>query len=101
MTTFLTFEVDPGADTLPLDIEVVVNYVKAMNYGLARLDSLPLSLRLIREIHGQLLTGVRGGDKSPGEFRMVGELDRRWRPATPARCHVHPATAPRDDGRPG
>jgi Fic family protein len=35
----LTFEVDPGADTLPLDIEVVVNYVKAMNYGLARLDS--------------------------------------------------------------
>jgi Fic family protein len=67
----LTFEVDPGADTLPLDVEVVVNYVKAMNYGLTRLDSLPLSLRLIKEIHGQLLTGVRGGDKSPGEFRTT------------------------------
>src|ERR1022692_3076044 len=77
----LTFEVDPGADTLPLDIEVVVNYVKAMNYGLARLDSLPLSLRLIKEIHGQLLTGVRGGDKSPGEFRTtqnwIGGGDRQ------------------------
>jgi Fic family protein len=67
----LTFEVDPGADTLPMDVEVVVNYVRAMNYGLARLESLPLSLRLIREIHGQLLTGVRGGDKSPGEFRTT------------------------------
>ena len=67
----LTFEVDPGTDSLPLDVEVVVNYVKAMNYGLARLDSLPLSLRLVKEIHGQLLTGVRGGDKSPGEFRTV------------------------------
>ena len=77
----LTFEVDPRADTLPLDVEVVVNYVKAMNYGLARLGSLPLSLRLIREIHGQLLDGVRGGDKSPGEFRTtqnwIGGGDRQ------------------------
>jgi Fic family protein len=77
----LTFEVDPGADSLPLDVEVVVNYVKAMNYGLARLDSLPLSLRLIREIHGKLLDGVRGGDKSPGEFRTtqnwIGGGDRQ------------------------
>jgi Fic family protein len=77
----LTFEVDPGADALPLDIDVVVNYVKAMKYGLARLDSLPLSLRLIKEIHDQLLTGVRGGDKSPGEFRAtqnwIGGGDRQ------------------------
>jgi Fic family protein len=77
----LTFEVDPEADTLPLDIEVVVNYVKAMNYGLGRLDSLPLSLRLIKEIHGQLLAGVRGGDKAPGEFRTtqnwIGGGDRQ------------------------
>lgn len=51
------------------DIEDVVNYVKAMNYGLNRLESLPLSLRLIREIHGILLQGVRGSDRSPGEFR--------------------------------
>src|SRR6202050_583854 len=77
----LTYEVDPRAEPLPLDVEVVVNYVKAMNYGLVRLDSLPLSLRLIREIHGQLLTGVRGGDKSPGEFRTtqnwIGGGDRQ------------------------
>ena len=40
-----------------------------MNYGLERLDSLPLSLRLIREIHGVLMESVRGADRDPGEFR--------------------------------
>ena len=53
------------------DIEDVVNYVKAMNYGLNRLATLPLSLRLICEIHGILLQGVRGSDRSPGEFRKT------------------------------
>src|SRR5690606_24320871 len=38
-------------------------------YGLARLDSLPLSLRLVRELHEKLMRGVRGGDATPGEFR--------------------------------
>ena len=47
----------------------MVNYVRAMNYGLQRLDSLPLSLRLLREIHAELLQGVRGTEKQPGEFR--------------------------------
>jgi len=47
----------------------VVNYVAAMNHGLKRLESLPLSLRLIREIHQVLLADVRGGRRSPGEFR--------------------------------
>lgn len=47
----------------------VVNYVKAMNWGLKRLSQIPLSLRLIREIHEILLQGVRGSDKNPGEFR--------------------------------
>lgn len=51
------------------DVEDVVNYVHAMNYGLARLQELPMSLRLLREIHGQLLRGVRGSDRNPGEFR--------------------------------
>jgi Fic family protein len=51
------------------DVDEVVNYVRAMNYGLARLPQLPLSLRLIREIHGELLKGVRGGERQPGEFR--------------------------------
>lgn len=47
----------------------VVNYVQAMNHGIARLPDLPLSLRLIREIHQVLLEGVRGTHKDPGEFR--------------------------------
>lgn len=51
------------------DAVEVVNYVRAMHHGLARLQSLPLSLRLIREIHKELLAGGRGADKLPGEFR--------------------------------
>ena len=51
------------------DVEEVVNYVKALNYGLERLREFPMSLRLIREIHEVLMAGVRGGDKTPGEFR--------------------------------
>jgi Fic family protein len=47
----------------------VVNYVAAMNYGLARLSKLPVSVRLIREIHKKLLTGVRGSHLAPGELR--------------------------------
>ena len=50
------------------DVSEVVNYVNAMNYGLERLDQLPLSLRLIREIHEMLLHNVRGA-RAPGEFR--------------------------------
>lgn len=52
------------------DVEEVSNYVKAINFGLQRLkEDFPLSLRLIREIHGVLLSGVRGSGKLPGEFR--------------------------------
>ncbi|WP_418792604.1 Fic family protein [Phosphitispora sp. TUW77] len=50
-------------------IEEVVNYVKAMNHGLIRLEELPICLRLIKEIHQVLLQGVRGGERDPGEFR--------------------------------
>lgn len=50
----------PSHRTLPPDVGEVVNYVRAMNHGLARLEHLPLSLRLIREIHGILMQGVRG-----------------------------------------
>jgi Fic family protein len=67
----LTFEIDSDHSKLPGDIEEVVNYVNAMNYGLARLETLPLSLRLLREIHGRLLAGGRGSEKSPGEFRRT------------------------------
>lgn len=52
------------------DVEEVSNYVKAIQYGLKRLnEGFPLSLRLIREIHGILLSGGRGVNQCPGEFR--------------------------------
>src|SRR5688572_31755607 len=56
----LQFEVDAKGLDLPKDVGEVVNYVRAMNYGIKRLDELPLSLRLIREIHAELLEGARG-----------------------------------------
>jgi len=51
------------------DTGEVVNYVRALNHGMARLAELPLSLRLIREIHAELMRGARGAGKAPGEFR--------------------------------
>ena len=54
---------------IPDDVQEILNYIEAMNYGIKRLESLPLSLRLIREIHQILLRGVRGKYKNPGEFR--------------------------------
>ncbi|MGE0081653.1 MAG: Fic family protein [Thiohalomonadaceae bacterium] len=70
----------------PRDVDEVLNYVRAMNYGLARLDTLPLSVRLIREIHQQLLEGVRGGHKHPGELRQT----QNW--SGPAGCTLRSAT---------
>jgi Fic family protein len=68
----LEFEAGKRSETDLEDVEEVVNYVKAMNHGVARLESgFPLSLRLIREIHAILLDGARGGSKAPGEFRTT------------------------------
>jgi cell filamentation protein, protein adenylyltransferase len=53
----------------PKDVGEVVNYVRAMNHGLARLAELPLSIRLIKEIHAELLRDVRGSHLTPGELR--------------------------------
>lgn len=53
----------------PQDAGEVVNYVRAMDHGLERLKSLPVSVRLIREIHEKLLRGVRGAELRPGEIR--------------------------------
>jgi len=53
------------------DIGDIVNYVRAMNYGLERLKDFPLSLRLLREIHQVLLSSGRGSKRSPGEFRAT------------------------------
>ena len=55
-------------EAVPRDVSDVFNYVAAMDHGLARLKTLPLSLRLIREIHARLLSGVRGA-RDAGEFR--------------------------------
>lgn len=65
----LAFEAAAVEPANPQDIEEVVNYVNALNYGLQRLETLPLSLRLMREIHERLMAGVRGGEKHAGEFR--------------------------------
>jgi Fic family protein len=68
-TDLYLFELDPEEETLPLDVREVHNYVDALNYGLDRRKVLPLSLRLIRELHQHLMAGVRGKNKAPGEFR--------------------------------
>lgn len=65
----LEYEGEIEGKSSPDDINEVSNYVDAMNYGLERLQELPLSLRLIKEIHARLMSGIRGGHKSPGEFR--------------------------------
>jgi Fic family protein len=54
---------------LPDDVKEIKNYLKSLNFGLQRVNTLPLSLRLIREVHSILLEGVRGEEKYPGEFR--------------------------------
>lgn len=55
----------------PDDLQEVRNYITALDYGLKRLEDLPLSLRLIKEIHEKLMQGVRGRHASPGEFRRT------------------------------
>ncbi len=53
----------------PRDVEEVVNYIKALHHGLKRLAEIPMSIRVIKELHEILLSGTRGNDKTPGEFR--------------------------------
>ncbi len=65
----LEFEAGAASSEMPGDVAEAVNYVAAMNAGLQLVKELPLSLRLIRQIHKRLLEGVRGAEKEPGEFR--------------------------------
>lgn len=61
---------DPEADiSTNVDVSDVVNYVKAAQYALERLHTLPICNRLLCEVHAILMEGVRGQDKNPGEFR--------------------------------
>jgi Fic family protein len=70
----------------PGDVDEVVNYVRAMKQGLARLAELPVCVRLIREIHEQLLHGVRGSKLTPGELRR----SQNW--IGPGGCTLKDAT---------
>jgi Fic family protein len=70
----------------PKDVDEVVNYVRAMNYGLKRLEELPVSVRLIREIHAELLKGVRGQHLTPGDIRT----SQNW--IGPVGCSLNEAT---------
>jgi Fic family protein len=71
LSDLLIDEIDDGNSRRPDndDIQEVRNYIHAMEHGIALLSSLPLSLRLIREIHAKLMSGVRGDKATPGEFR--------------------------------
>ncbi|CUX70849.1 MULTISPECIES: Fic family protein [Agrobacterium] len=69
LSDLLRFETEAQAGQPVDDIREVSNYVDAMMYGLERLETLPMSLSLIREMHARLLHSGRGGTKDPGEFR--------------------------------
>ncbi len=75
-------EVDANSN---LDVADVINYVQATNYAIERLKSLPLCCRLLREIHKELMNGVRGQEKNPGEFRT----SQNW--IGPANCSLKDA----------
>ena len=70
----------------PIDVREVANYVKALEYALKRIKEFPLSLRLIRELHEILLSGVRGEHNTPGEFRR----SQNW--IGPTGCNLMEAT---------
>ncbi len=65
----LAAEAGAAVKRSPADLREVANYVAALEFGVGRLASLPTSLRLVRELHGRLMEGVRGGQATPGEFR--------------------------------
>ncbi len=69
LTDLLRFEADAVGGAPIDDVREVSNYVSAMQHGLDRLPDLPLSLRLIREMHAKLMASGRGVTKQPGEFR--------------------------------
>lgn len=86
LNDILEVEADIFDSERPRDVDEVLNYVRAMNYGLKRLEELPLSIRLIREIHSVLMDGVRGGNAQPGELRRI----QNW--IGPQGCTLQEAT---------
>jgi len=84
------FKVDPEVQDRKPDTLEVRNYVTALEYGLKRLRELPVSLKLFGELHGRLLKGVRGTDKSPGEFAIGRTIlaHLAQRSLMPGLCHT-------------
>ena len=82
----LAAEAGAAVERSPADLREVGNYVTALEYGLERMDTLPVSLRLVRELHEFLMRGVRGNVATPGEFR------RRQNWIGPPGCTLNEAT---------
>jgi Fic family protein len=82
----LAAEAGAAVSRSPADLREVANYVAALEYGIKRLSNLPLSLRLVRELHAHLMKGVRGNHATPGEFRR----SQNW--IGPPGCSLSSAT---------
>ncbi len=83
LSDLLMYEMEAAPGVPVDDVQEVSNYVAALDHGLKRLrEGFPLSLRLIKEIHGVLMSGVRGGTKEPGEFRRSQNWIGGSRPGT-------------------
>src|SRR6266511_3172288 len=83
LSDLLLFEHDVAPGAPIADVRETSNYIAAMSHGLRRIEEgFPLSLRLIKEVHGLLLAGVRGGQASPGEFRRSQNWIGGTRPGT-------------------
>ena len=82
----LAAEAGAAVGRSPADLREVGNYVTALEYGLERMDTLPVSLRLVREMHECLMRGVRGDVATPGEFRH----SQNW--IGPPGCTLNDAT---------
>jgi Fic family protein len=89
----LVYEADPTRPEDAADREEVSNYVRALKYGLERLNALPVSLRLMCEVHERLMAGVRGGDQRPGVFRDRQNMIARHG-QTPAEARFVPPPVP-------
>lgn len=86
MDDLFFFEADESEPSRAPDVREVANYVDALEYGLQRLTALPMSGRLVREIHERLMKDVRGGHATPGEFRK----SQNW--IGPPGCTLNEAT---------
>lgn len=92
LTDVLELEANVLRPNAPKDAGEITNYINALNHGISRLTDLPVSMRLIREIHELLMRDTRGKDKDPGEFRRsqnwigaegCGLIDAKFVPPAP------------------